>query len=297
MPNENQAVVLSASRRRIKVASENKFYEILIERKYSELLPGDLVILNSKKNGIKEVLERTNLIKRSFKNKTKEIVANVDELWIILAPPPLLNLTVLDRVLCLATLENIVPVLIFNKTDLGYEKAIEIIEYYKKIGVAVDFISAKNDAELQLILKRLKDKDLFQVALCGVSGVGKSTLLQKLVPEVEIRTNEVSEKTGQGKQTTSKVSGYIFNRAEKKEIFLFDLPGIQNFGIVHYEKQLIKQGFIEFNKYEKCEYSDCLHLKEPNCGVKTALAENKILKSRYASYKQILKEIELSKPY
>lgn len=298
MTKGNKAVVISASRRHLKVVIDNNFYSLIIERKYSNLLAGDIIYLDDDHTKILSVTDRKNLLKRTFKTRTKEIAANTDELWIVSAPPPLLNILILDKILCLAIIEGIKPVLVFNKNDLGYDSAQSVVDYYKKIGIDIDFVTAKDTKKIDPIINRLDKDEHFQVVLCGVSGVGKSTLLQKLVPEVEIRTTSVSEKTGQGRQTTSSVNGYIYNRDNKKETFLFDLPGIQNFGITHFDKYQIKSAFIEYDLYShECDYKDCLHLEEPVCGVKEAIKRGDIIQSRYTSYLQIFNEIDQSKPY
>lgn len=291
------ATVLSAGRRRLTALLEKQILELLLERKFSSLVPGDLLVLTEDKSNILKVQPRKNLIQRSYFNKTKEIVANLDELWIVTAPHPLFNTTVLDRCLSLAESQNLQTVIIFNKQDLDYSLIKQHINYYQKVANRVLLSDTKTSDGFKEIEDYLANSEAKSLALCGVSGVGKSSILERLLPDAPIRTSSVSQKTGQGRQTTSHAQGYLY-QTESQEKIVFDLPGIQSFGLTHFDEYELKFYFREFQKFAvDCEYKDCQHILEPVCGVKKAIDQQKILTSRYESYKNILKEIEKAKAY
>jgi ribosome biogenesis GTPase len=133
-------------------------------------------------------------------------------------------------------------------------------------------------------------------ALCGVSGVGKSTILNRLVPDAQARTGAVSDRTGQGKQTTTQPRAFLYGTGGDKAII--DFPGVQFFGLSHETPQAITKAFPEFlAAAHGCRYADCRHLQEPECAVRTAIEAGTIASWRYDSYRQILQEIEDAREY
>ena len=285
------SIVISANRRYLIIKTGEEFQEFKVLRKYSNLISGDEVELEGSK--IIAVKERKNLLKRSYYSKTKEIVANLDELMIVSAPPPLLNTTVMDRLLCVCELSNIKASLVFNKSDLDYKEVENLLEYYSNNGITTVSIVALEGQDLAPLIKLFSNYSSAKIAFAGVSGVGKSTILNNLLDNFQIRTSEVSNKTGQGRQTTSEVIGYVYDK--NPNIILYDLPGIQNFGISHLDKYELREGFVDFKR--NCAYKDCLHMKEPDCAVKKALEEKEIIPSRYESYLNMMSEIEKVREY
>lgn len=288
-----KGIVLSYIRRKITVLAEDKLCELLTERKFDHVLPGDSIDFEG--NEIRQIFPRINVFKRSYQEKTKEIAANLDALFIITAPPPLFNTTVIDRLICTAELENMTPCLVLNKSDLGYQDAQEAVAYYQNLGIRIFHTTAKGNVDTGEIENFLNSAKPAQSAFAGVSGVGKSSLLKALLPDTEFRTNEVSDKTGQGRQTTSLAEGYQHESA----CLLFDLPGIQSFGLSHLTIDLVQHGFKDiFNLSAKCKFSSsCNHLLEPGCAVKAAVENKSILPSRYESYKLLLAEVRQANTY
>jgi ribosome biogenesis GTPase / thiamine phosphate phosphatase len=159
-------------------------------------------------------------------------------------------------------------------------------------------VSAKFSVNLEPLHELLSDPLLELVTFCGISGVGKSSLLNKLVPNGTQAVGAVSGKTGQGKQTTSQSFAYPFSRSGKPMLFIVDTPGVQHFGLTHLTKREVAAGFEEIRTLSpSCDFRDCLHVKERGCAVLEALAEKRFSESRYQSYLHILDEIESAKPY
>jgi ribosome biogenesis GTPase len=188
--------------------------------------------------------------------------------------------------------------IVLNKTDLGLEDTQYLIDAYTAIGIDLVLTSAIEDDGMADLLPILNQDDMHTVAFAGVSGVGKSSLLNRLIPSAQQRTGEVSRKTGKGTQTTSMSQGYLYKRAAKDDLLLVDLPGIQNFGVSNLTPRQVVEGYTEFVSISHlCEYADCQHTVEPHCAVQAALEEGIICPTRYLSYIGILDEIEAARPY
>ncbi len=297
----NKALVITSTRRLARVLLPNgEIKKVKLRSKINIVTVGDYVKIkeDSEHCFIEEVLPRKSELYRTLGKRRKNIAANLDHLFIVTSVVPLFNTNFIDRVLTVCKLQEIPASIIVNKTDLDLKDTEKLIEIYKNLGYEVIFTSAKEEkVNLDNFLNFLNQSKPNIITLTGISGVGKSTILKRLVGE-DIRTQEVSEKTGQGRQTTSQSFGYPYELDNKHKCLLIDLPGIQNFGISHLEKRDVMFGFIDFEKERvNCEYADCYHLEEPNCGVKNALTEGKIATSRYESYLGIIAEIESFKEY
>ncbi|MEZ4753566.1 MAG: ribosome small subunit-dependent GTPase A [Bdellovibrionota bacterium] len=240
MGNKSTAIVITKTRRFADLYTTNR--EILRAKvldKNLEVAVGQVVEykVEDDYNFVTAVIEPKNKFERSYQKKTKVIAVNLDLLFVVTAIGPLFNHQFIDRVLATGAIESIPSILIVNKMDLDDEASKSQIEIYRKIGIEVIETSAKNNFGIDEIVGRLADAAIEIVALAGVSGVGKSTILNLLVPSAEQRTNEVSEKTGQGRQTTSQPLGHIYKCSDSREKILIDLPGIQNFGIENFTEK------------------------------------------------------------
>lgn len=238
---------------------------------------GDNVIIDPEENYILEILPRTNQLDRP-------VIANVDMAFIVTSTKkPNLDLVLLDKLISVVTFNDIEPVIILTKTDLLVrEEEIEYVKnlrnYYEMIGIKVFY-----NTEVTEIKKIVKNK---LVVLAGQTGAGKSSLLNRIDDNLDIKTDEISEALGRGKHTTRHVELY-----EIGEGLIADTPGFSALDLKDMDKMQLKDSFIEFANYD-CKFRDCLHNKESNCGVKEAVENKQILKSRYDNYLAFLKELE-----
>ena len=263
------------------VLFENKLIECQARGKFREkgISPfvGDLVIFNKNLKIIEEILPRKNYLNRPN-------ISNIDYALIVTSlKQPELSLTLLDKLITNIILHKIKPIICFTKLDLLNTKEekeeYEIIkEYYQKINISV-FTNQNIDELLKFLANKV-------VVLTGQSGVGKSTLLNKIDPHLQLQTNEISYVLNRGKHTTRHRELFYL-----KNVWFCDTPGFSSIDINNYNKEEIKNSFIEFQNYH-CKYKDCFHLKEPDCKVKEGILNKEILISRYNNYKSFLKEVE-----
>jgi ribosome biogenesis GTPase len=265
-----------------------------------DITVGDRIHFEREKNEylIDSYQERTNCLKRLYGKREKLLCSNVDLLFIVSAIGQLFQPAFIDRVLCIATLAGIPACLIANKSDLACDEESEyLIGVYRSLGIEVLLTTTKREDGLIPFLERIHCENLKVVSLVGVSGVGKSSILNQLVPDARRSTREVSEKSGQGRQTTSQAEAFHF-RDSHANLFLIDLPGIQSFGIGSLSIRELQEGMPDLLALgEGCEYADCQHIAEPHCAVKEALEEGIFPPSRFESYIAMLEEIERNREY
>ncbi|MBX7138731.1 MAG: ribosome small subunit-dependent GTPase A [Oligoflexia bacterium] len=288
----NSTQVMSIAGRSVKLLQGEHIIEAKLASRSLAAIPGDLVTLDlaGMEPLVREILPRKNCLARTFSYEARNIAANLDHILLVSAVDKLFNTIAIDRVLTLAASQSIGCTLLINKVDLGREDRGVI---YRDLGYEVLETSAKYGEGIDALRGILNQSTLSCAALCGISGVGKSTLLNILVPQANRDTSEVSRKTGQGKQTTSQGIGWPMLRSGGPPLLLIDLPGVQQFGISELDTTSVIDAFPEFKRYrEQCEYSDCRHLQEPDCAVKRAIDQKQIAASRYESYRHMLKELE-----
>ena len=248
--------------------------------KAGEISPvaGDLVEIditdeNKKVGVIERILERKNYIKRPK-------MANLTQIILVVSmklPKP--DLLLLDKQLVYAEYMNIKPIICLNKIDLEDEEKIEYIyNLYSKIGYTVIKTDAKNNVGVGKIKEHLQNNI---TAFSGNSGVGKSTLINSLLGKQIAEEGNISSKNKRGKNTTTQVLLYKIG----ENSYIADTPGFSTFDVSEIEKSNLAKYFIEFRPYlAKCEYVDCSHKKEENCGIKKAVQEGKISKDRYERF-------------
>jgi ribosome biogenesis GTPase / thiamine phosphate phosphatase len=303
LPDKATGTVIRLSRRYALVRPDDLKLTIIrchILNKFDGVMLGDRVELTKEQEGftVSHLYERSNTLSRSYFNRTKHIAANIDHLFIVTAPPPLFNTHFVDRVLTAAFQQGIATSLILNKVDLKNQAAKDLVEVYQALGLSVLETQAKTGVGIDSFTQSLHDNTLKITVFCGISGVGKSTLLNALIPGAARETGDVSRKTGQGRQTTSQSEAYTLERSGMAPLFVVDTPGVQNFGLTHLQESDVRDAFPDFLRYHhECRFHNCLHLQEEECGVKAALKSGNVAHSRYESYLHIIEEIRRAKPF
>lgn len=296
-----EATVTTVSRRWIQILTPDlKALEARTSTKALDITVGDTVRYQALEsdNVIDTVVPRKNELRRVSGPRSKTFAANVDLLIIVAGVGPLFNHGFIDRALVSAAIQSIPALLVVNKCDLPHEEINSAIDYYGSLCQGALRTSVKESRGLDPIIELLQSPELGIVALCGLSGVGKSSILNHLIPQAERATGQVSDRTGQGRQTTSQSVAYPYRRSGIAPLLVIDLPGFQQFGLTHLTPREVSDAFPEFLAAQpECQYNDCLHLNEPVCGVQARLKDNRILASRYESYREILKDIEAARPY
>jgi len=287
------------------VKCNNDFFECRIKGKIrlkdldttNPIAVGDNVIFEKdpKEKGqgvISEILPRKNyIIRKSVKlSKHSHILAsNIDlALLLITIDNPPTSLNFIDRFLVTCEAYHIPVILVFNKIDTYNEDNLSEISKIESIYKSTDYecirISAKYGQGVDEISNYMQDKVCL---LSGHSGVGKSTLINQINPELELKTKEISISHSQGKHTTTYAEMYDL----KENIRIIDSPGIKGFGLVDISKYELGDYFPEFFKRKgKCKFHNCMHIEEPGCEIKKALENQVISESRYSSYVDLLSD-------
>lgn len=271
---------------------ENTVYKCSVRGIFrkNKIIPtvGDYVkisVLDCKKGVIEEILERKNILIRPR-------VSNIDCAIITFSVhSPDINRNLLDRFLILAESQNIENIVIcINKSELANEKEIkDLICIYKKI-YDLAFVSVINNTGIEN-LKNIIDNKV--TVFAGPSGVGKSSIINKIIPEAELKTGEISKKIERGKHTTRQVE--LLKLWENT--YIADSPGFTNLALDFIDESDIGYYFKEFRPFlEKCRFQNCMHLNEPDCGVKENL-NTEISLERYKVYTKLLYEINERNDY
>lgn len=276
------------------IFSEGKTYRTRargnFRKKGQTPLVGDYVEFkadNENEGYVLKILERKNQLVRPP-------VANVDCAIVVTACiEPDFSSNLLDRQLVMLSENEIVPILYFSKADLmdetTKERMLPVFDYYSKYYRTV--VSEKNMADEELVSALFEEAGNVLVVM-GQTGAGKSTLLNRLDPKLKLETGEISKALSRGRHTTRKVS-----LMDVKGHLIADTPGFSSFELREIEKESLSSLFEDFNEYSpQCRFRGCLHLNEPDCAVKAAVLEGKILESRYENYKLFQKMIQEQKP-
>ncbi len=251
----------------------------------------DIETNNDEETGvIKNIHDRTNCIVRKSVNLSKQthiIAANIDQVFLLITinNPPTFT-TFIDRFLVTARAYRIDVILVFNKIDAyEIEQRAEVLylkDIYEKIGYRCIEVSATENKNVDKIKELMLTKTSMFV---GHSGVGKSTLVNSIEPNLNLKTNIISDQHKQGQHTTTFAEMFDLSFDAK----IIDTPGIKGFGVVDIEKEELGDYYPEFFELKQhCKFNNCIHVNEPKCAVKEALENEEISWSRYKSYLQIL---------
>jgi ribosome biogenesis GTPase len=244
---------------------------------------GDQVIFQtiSKSEGVvTALLERDNQLSRSY----KLIASNIDQLWLVVAVEPHYQFELIDRYLVVAENAGLPINIVVNKIELSRD--LERIKYnfsmYESAGYQVVYLSVKDQINIEQFKTLLDDKTHI---FLGQSGVGKSSLINELIPNLNLRVNEISTKSKLGKHTTTNTTLYHIPSGGD----LIDSPGIREFQLDDLSNKEILSGYREFKPFiGSCKFRNCAHINEPNCAIKEAVESGKIHHKRYENYLQLI---------
>ncbi|MDW5378211.1 small ribosomal subunit biogenesis GTPase RsgA [Halomonas sp. HP20-15] len=270
-------------------ADDDALHRCHLRANLDSLVTGDRVVWREASDGSGVVVARDardNVLERpDARGQLKPVAANIDQILIVFAvePAPFANL--IDRYLVAAEATGITPVLVLNKTDLLPADGGELrylLARYEALGYAVIEASTRRDGGLDALHERLTGRTSVFV---GQSGVGKSSLIDELLPDAALRIGALSEDSRKGTHTTTTARLYRLPAGGE----LIDSPGIREFGLSHLDEQQITDGFIEFRDYlGRCRFRDCRHREEPGCALRDAVEREAISAERFASYRRIL---------
>ncbi len=260
---------------------------------------GDHVVVNIESEEetvgtIREILPRKNYVLRQSPRKKHFlhiIASNIDQAIVIVSMrQPSIKVGFIDRFLLMTEPYNIPVTIVFSKADLHLEEDLPFLEYlrtvYENIGYKTILTSNVSGDGVEELKSELKGK---LSLIAGQSGVGKSTLINRLAPDLDLKTQEISEYSGKGQHTTTFAE--IFELPFEGQII--DTPGIKTLGFNYLEEMDVAHNFREFFELSKeCKFGDCLHRNEPKCAVKRALENDEISAIRYENYLVILDEIK-----
>ncbi|WP_411992852.1 small ribosomal subunit biogenesis GTPase RsgA [Agarivorans sp. DSG3-1] len=283
-------------------SNSGEIFRCNMRRSIGSLVSGDEVVWragNEEQSGIRGVIEacherRSVLTRPDFYDGIKAIAANIDQVVIVSAVLPEFSTNIVDRYLVAVEDVDLKPIILLNKVDLldlEQRQAIEAqLENYQKLGYTVIFASTKQAEGLDALTQQLTNKTNIFV---GQSGVGKSSLVNSLLPEQSIDTKEVSEVSGLGQHTTTTARLYHLECGGR----LIDSPGVREFQLWHLENERVAWGFIEFRPWlNQCRFRDCKHQGDPGCAMQEAIDSGKISQQRFDSYQRLLETMESNKP-
>lgn len=267
-------------------------HRCVLRQNLAPLVVGDRVAWQMNKNGNGVVLAhmaRQSVLSRpNRQGDLKPVAANVDLMSIVIAAHPVFSENLLDQYLVAAELLNIEPLIVLNKKDLLKDAELKTIKkrlsVYKDIGVDVVLLSSHQKSSLEPLNKQLKGKTAVFV---GQSGVGKSSLVQALLPASKLKVSAVSQQ-GHGRHTTTVARLYHLPGGGS----VIDSPGVREFGLWHISEEDLFAGFREFQAYkDQCQFRNCQHNRELGCALHAAVKSGEITQQRFNSFKKLLVSI------
>ncbi len=260
---------------------------------------GDLVWFDVEDESIRtgmitEVKSRNNYMVRVSphnKNQKHIIASNIDlALIVVTINEPRTSTGFIDRFLVTAEAYHIPSIIVVNKTDLLKPKHVSILkqweDIYSRAGYEIYPVVAKEPATLAALMEKIQGKTTL---FSGHSGVGKSTLINQLIPDINLRTNQVSGWSGKGQHTTTFAEMFDLGTSGR----IIDTPGVKEFGIIDFDKQELSHYFPEMRVLlNDCKFNNCIHINEPGCAIIKAVQQEVISEERYISYVGILESID-----
>jgi len=273
--------------------NQGEIYRCFQRSNIESLVTGDYVIWQEGDpvGVIIAVLPRENFLERpSSLGELRPVAANIDQIIIVIAPLPEPHANLIDRYLVAAEHYQLSPVLLMNKSDLlddnNRREMEELLSIYRDIDYPVLCVSSKTGAGMEELKTLLDDKTSVFV---GQSGVGKSAMINRLLPAANTQIGALSEARDKGRHTTTSARLYHFTEGGD----LIDSPGIREFHLEHLDKETLLNGFLEFRPFlGHCKFRDCQHAKEPGCRLKQAIEDHQINSLRMNSFRHILQTLD-----
>jgi ribosome biogenesis GTPase len=279
-------IVASFGRRFLVELADSSVLDCVTRGRRGALACGDRVRIarSAAGQGVVETLDqRSTLLYRSDHERQKLVAANVTQIVVVVAPVPPIHEDLLNRCLAAAEHGGMAALIVLNKMDLPQaQPALDALAHYRHLGYQVVALSAKRD--LAPLVPHLNGQTS---VLVGQSGMGKSTIINGLIPEAAVRVAEISAALDSGRHTTTQARLYHLDGTSH----VIDSPGIQEFGLHHLGASELAHAFVEFRpRLGQCRFRDCRHVAEPGCAIAAACAEGKISQQRLESYRGLIRD-------
>ena len=288
--NQTGLVIVNYGKNQLVETTSGDIINCVARRGLPQIVCGDEVDWLSTGNGsgVIETISprRTVLHRANGSNGQRPLVANIDQVVIEAALEPALDYFLIDKYCVAAELAQTEPLIIINKSDLlqdeDRERINALISEYRDIGYTTLLTSALKNTGIEAFIASLSGKTSI---LVGQSGVGKSSLIKRLLPHRDIDIGKLSAASGLGKHTTTSTTLYHLPQGGR----LIDSPGVRDFHLARVPDEELGHGFREFRPYlGQCRFNNCRHLSEPGCAINAAVAEGRILERRMASYRRLM---------
>jgi ribosome biogenesis GTPase len=268
-------------------------YEAQRRGKRGDVVIGDRVCClraGTAQAAIESILPRASLLMRADGARSKALAANVDRMVVVFAPRPAFNERFIWRALLAAGAAGVAPLIVLNKTDLDQDSAgAQTLARLANLGYATLAVCAKT-GPVQTTAALRAALGLASSLVVGQSGMGKSTLINLLVPQANARTQEYSVRLNLGRQTTTASRLFAIDGGGD----IIDTPGFQAFGVAHLDPQQLAAAMPEFVPLlGRCRFNDCRHLAEPDCAIRAAVAAGRIEPARHSFYAELIAEMDV----
>jgi ribosome biogenesis GTPase / thiamine phosphate phosphatase len=278
-------VIASFGQRGILTHADGTRHAYVLKGRRLRVVCGDYVRWQPNGNGaqalVTAVCDRRNVLERpNSRGKTELLAANLSRIVVVIAPLPSPDFFLVDRYLCAAEMQGIAAAIAWNKADIAKDLPADLSDY-ARLGYPILHTSATSATGITLLAEILRDGVSL---LAGQSGVGKSSLINALIPSAAVTVGSLSEANREGRHTTTAAFMHLLPGGGE----LIDTPGVREFAPVIHDLGTVQNGFREILKFAaNCRFSDCQHLREPDCAVKLACENGLLAERRYASYKRL----------
>jgi ribosome biogenesis GTPase len=288
---EHEGIIIAAHGRHYLAQVSERTLQCVTRGKKSDVAVGDTVFLketSANQAVIEKIGERRTLLYRSDQFKSKLLAANLTRLFVIVATEPGYSDDLVSRALVAAEAAGIDAHIVLNKADLAdlLPKTRERLSLYASLGYPLHEVSAQKEPEAtcSTLMPLLQDQSSI---LIGQSGMGKSSIINLLVPGADIATREISEVLDSGKHTTTFTRRYSIDQRSS----IIDSPGFQEFGLYHLTEGMLERAFREFSPHlGHCKFYNCHHLQEPGCAILEAMEKGLVTPMRHDLYRQLVHE-------